>query len=166
MPRRGLFHQLGQQLEQLVQLLVLPGPQVIRHAGADVLAQKLAGEAVQRRVGRCHLHQNVGTVDVFLHHAPDASDLPLNAAQAVEQGFVLLRRAHFVAAAAGERLPFLPLAVPVWQPQPLPHSAGRRGKRAPCVPMVPTSYLAPFWFEELPHGGISPCEMILAQFVL
>ena len=23
-----------------------------------------------------------------------------------------------------------------------------------------------FWFEKLPHGGISPCEMILAQFVL
>ena len=36
MPRRGLFHQLGQQLEQLVQLLVLPG-QHIRTCVADDL---------------------------------------------------------------------------------------------------------------------------------
>ena len=98
---KGSFHEFGQQFQQLIQLFVAARAQVVRDAGAHMLAEQLSGKGVQRRVCRRHLHEDVGTIDVFFDHAADAPDLALDAVQPVDEALVLLLAPLFVAAAAG-----------------------------------------------------------------
>ena len=102
MSAAGSLHEPGQQPNQLVQLFVAAGTQVIGHTGAHVLGQQLLGKAVQRRVHRCHLYQNIHTVGILFQHAAHAAHLPFDAAQPVDQCFVFLRAAVLVAAAGGD----------------------------------------------------------------
>ena len=67
-----------------------------------MLGQQLLGKAVQRRVRRRHLHKDVHAVGILFQHAADAAHLPLDAAEPVQQGLVLLRGAVLVAAAGGD----------------------------------------------------------------
>ena len=61
-----------------------------------MLCQQLFGKAVQRRVRRRHLHKDVHAVGILFQHAADAAHLPLDAVQAVDEGFHFLRRSLFM----------------------------------------------------------------------
>ena len=82
-----------QRGHQFVDDLVVPLSDTIRHAGADVGSQQLFTKAVQCRAHGGYLYQNVGTVGVLLQHLLQAPHLPFNAAQAVQEFFLLLWRA-------------------------------------------------------------------------
>ena len=90
-----LLHQFLQRGHQFVDDPVVPLPDAVRHAGADMGGQQLLAEAVQRRGDGGHLHQNIRAVGVLLQHLPQAPHLSLNAAEAVGQAFLLLRGAVF-----------------------------------------------------------------------
>ena len=65
--------------------LVLPGADILRDAGFDVAGQQHLGKAVQRRARRRTLRQNIGTISVLFNHAANPANLPLDAAEPVEQ---------------------------------------------------------------------------------
>ena len=92
-----LLHQFLQRIDQLVNGFVLPGPDVLGHAGADMGGEQFPAESVQRGRGRGGLGQNIDAIGVLLHHAPDTPDLPLNAAEPVDEAFVLLLAPFFCA---------------------------------------------------------------------
>ena len=63
-------------------------------------------EGVQGSVGGGDLYQNIRTIGVFLHHAPNASNLPFDAVQTVDQFGVFLLRAFLCLVTTGTSLFF------------------------------------------------------------
>ena len=63
---------------------------------------KLPEKQAKRIYARYYLYQNIHAVGVLFQHPTDAAHLPFNAVQPVKQGFVFLRAALFVTAAAGD----------------------------------------------------------------
>ena len=58
---------------------------IIGHAGPQMISKKDLVEAVERRVGRSHLHQDLRTLRIPLHHPFDSTNLTLNPVQPVDQ---------------------------------------------------------------------------------
>ena len=69
------LHQLLQRLHQLVDGFIMPGADVVRHAGADMAGKQLLGERVEGGGRRGDLRENIRAVRAVLHHAADAAHL-------------------------------------------------------------------------------------------
>ena len=67
-----LFHQFLKRYNQLIDRLIFSLADILCHTGTDMIRQKDFIEAVERRIDRRHLNQNIRTVRIFL---PCASHL-------------------------------------------------------------------------------------------
>ena len=58
-------------------------------AGTDMVGQKIPVKGVDGGIDRGGLHQNIRALGVLFHHAADAANLALNAAEPVAQALPL-----------------------------------------------------------------------------
>ncbi len=66
-----------------------------------MFGEQFTAESVQCRLHGCGLHEDIGAVCAFFHHALYASDLSLDTVQTVYQLFILLGGAVLFLMAAG-----------------------------------------------------------------
>ena len=85
-----LLHELLQGSDQLVNDGVIPLTDAIGHAGADVGGQQLLAEAVEGGADGGDLDQDIRAVGVLLQHLPQATDLSLDAVEAMGEFLLLL----------------------------------------------------------------------------
>src|SRR3984893_11423429 len=63
----------------------------LRHAFSEMILKQAEGDRLEGPGYRGDLGQDVDAVDVFFHHPLQATDLPLNPAQPLEIGVLVLR---------------------------------------------------------------------------
>ncbi len=94
-------HYFFQRADKLVDHLVISAADIIRNAGLYMFGEQFTAESVQCRLHGCGLHEDIGAVCAFFHHALYASDLSLDTVQTVYQLFILLGGAVLFLMAAG-----------------------------------------------------------------
>ena len=78
-------HYFFQRADKLVDHLVISAADIIRNAGLYMFGEQFTAESVQCRLHGCGLHEDIGAVCAFFHHALYASDLSLDTVQTVYQ---------------------------------------------------------------------------------
>ena len=68
---------------------VISRADIMGDAGTDMVGQKIPVKGVDGSIDRGGLHQNIRAVGVLFHHAADAANLALNAAEPVAQALPL-----------------------------------------------------------------------------
>lgn len=85
----------GDRLDKLVDhppsLICITPLDGVRHTVRDMISKHLILHALQRRLNRLELCQNVDAVAVFFNHPSDTADLPFDPAKPSRAGFFTLR---------------------------------------------------------------------------
>ena len=94
-----LFHELLENLYQLIYLFLTAVADILRHTLFNVLGKKYLCEAVERAGCRGHLGQNIHAVCIVLDHSANTADLSLNAVQTSDEILFFSIRSTFMTAA-------------------------------------------------------------------